>query len=157
MVTSGSRLHGLQSRRSSLPCAIGKEIDVALETWELMKGVRGHRMAKAAIENACWDLEAKRLNRPLWKHLGGTRAEISCGVSIGIQNTPEALIEKIETELAAGYQRIKIRDKAGMGLENHRSSARQVPREIRLMADAELPPTRSPTQLSSRNLINTAL
>jgi len=95
------------------PMVIGKEITSAAETWELMKAVRGHRMAKAAIENACWDLEAKRLNTPLWKHLGGTHAEISCGVSIGIQNTPQALLEKIETELAAGYQRIKIKIKPG--------------------------------------------
>lgn len=41
-------------------------------------------MAKAAIETACWDLEAKKLNVPLWRHLGGVNQEISCGVSIGI-------------------------------------------------------------------------
>lgn len=117
------------------PMCIGKEIDVALETWELMKAVRGHRMAKAAIENACWDLEAKRLNRPLWKHLGGTRTEISCGVSIGIQNTPKALIEKIETELAAGYQRIKIKIKPGWDLKVIAQVRDKFP-EIRLMADA---------------------
>ena len=60
-----------------------------------MKPVRGHRMAKATIETACWDLEAKKLGVPLWKHLGGTRPEISCGVSIGIQDTPDILLDKI--------------------------------------------------------------
>jgi O-succinylbenzoate synthase len=73
-------------------------------------------MAKATIENACWDLEAKKLGVPLWRHLGGTRNEISCGVSIGIQNTPEILIEKIRKEVDAGYQRIKIKIKPGWDL-----------------------------------------
>jgi len=117
------------------PMVLGKDIETAAETWGLMKAVRGHRMAKAAIENACWDLEAKLLNRPLWKHLGGTRPEISSGVSIGIQNTPEALLEKIETELAAGYQRIKIKIKPGWDLKIIAQVRDKFP-EIRLMADA---------------------
>ena len=117
------------------PMVLGKDIETAAETWGLMKAVRGHRMAKAAIENACWDLEARQLNRPLWKHLGGTQSEISCGVSIGIQNTPEALIEKIETELAAGYQRIKIKIKPGWDLKIIAQVRDKFP-EIRLMADA---------------------
>jgi O-succinylbenzoate synthase len=66
-------------------------------------------MAKAAIETACWDLEAKKLNVPLWRHLGGVNQIISSGVSIGIQDTVEQLLEKIQTELDAGYQRIKIK------------------------------------------------
>jgi O-succinylbenzoate synthase len=117
------------------PMCIGKEINSAGESWELMKAVRGHRMAKAAIENACWDLEAKRLGVPLWKHLGGTHAEISCGVSIGIQDTPQALLEKIETELAAGYQRIKIKIKPGWDLKIIAQVRDKFP-DIRLMADA---------------------
>jgi O-succinylbenzoate synthase len=92
---------------------VGKEIGGASEAWDLMKAVRGNRMAKAAIETACWDLEARRKNVPVWKLLGGTRTEIACGVSIGIQDTPEALLEKIGREVAAGYQRIKIKIKPG--------------------------------------------
>jgi O-succinylbenzoate synthase len=53
----------------------------------------------------------------LWKLLGGTVREIACGVSIGIQDSHEQLIEKIETELAAGYQRIKVKVKPGWDLE----------------------------------------
>jgi O-succinylbenzoate synthase len=68
-------------------------------------------MAKATLETACWDLAAKRAHVPLWQMLGGTRREIACGVSIGIQETPAALLDKIETEVAAGYQRIKIKIK----------------------------------------------
>src|SRR5205085_12074214 len=77
------------------PMVLGKEFASASEVFALMKPVRGHRMAKATLETACWDLEAKRLAVPLWKHVGGTRQEIACGVSIGIQDTPEALLEKI--------------------------------------------------------------
>jgi o-succinylbenzoate synthase len=91
------------------PLVLGKEFQTASEVWDLMKKVRGNRMAKAAIETACWDLEAKKLNVPLWRLLGGTKTSVACGVSIGIQNSVEQLFEKIETELAAGYQRIKIK------------------------------------------------
>ena len=117
------------------PMIVGKRIETAAETWELMGAVRGHRMAKAAIENACWDLEAKALGLPLWKHLGGARKEIACGVSIGIQETPEVLLEKIEAELAAGYQRIKIKIKPGWDLKIITQVREKFP-DIRLMADA---------------------
>ena len=78
--------------------------------------VRGHRMSKAALENAVWDAEARLKRVPLWQLLGGTRREIACGVSIGIQDSPEQLLQKIETELAAGYRRIKIKVKPGWDL-----------------------------------------
>jgi O-succinylbenzoate synthase len=79
----------------------------------LFAQVRGHRMAKAAIENAVWELDAQRQGVPLASLLGGTRAIIPCGVSIGIQATPEKLMETIARELAAGYQRIKLKCKPG--------------------------------------------
>jgi O-succinylbenzoate synthase len=70
-------------------------------------------MAKAALENALWDAEAKQKNLPLWKLLGGVRKEIPCGVSIGIQDSVEQLLEKIQTELSVGYRRIKVKVKPG--------------------------------------------
>ncbi|HBB88866.1 MAG TPA: o-succinylbenzoate synthase [Blastocatellia bacterium] len=112
-----------------------KEIENATGVWELMRPVRGNRMAKAAIETACWDLEAKQLGRPLWKHLGGERREIPCGVSIGIQNTPEDLLEKIERELAAGYQRIKLKIKPGWDVKIVELVRKRFP-DIQLMVDA---------------------
>jgi o-succinylbenzoate synthase len=80
---------------------------------ELFKQVRGHRMAKAAVENAVWDLEAQVKRISLAELLGGTREKIPCGVSIGIQPSPEQLMDKIAEELAAGYQRIKLKCKPG--------------------------------------------
>jgi o-succinylbenzoate synthase len=70
-------------------------------------------MARAAVENACWDLTARTSNMPLYKLLGGKLKKIPCGVSIGIQDNSEQLLEKIKTEIEAGYQRIKIKIKPG--------------------------------------------
>ena len=80
---------------------------------DLFKQVRGHRMAKAAVENAVWDLEAQAKRVSLSELLGGTREKIPCGVSIGIQPSLEQLMDKVEMELAAGYQRIKLKCKPG--------------------------------------------
>lgn len=95
------------------PLVLNREIESAEKTFELMRAVRGNRMAKAAIEIAVWDLEAKKLGVPLWQHLGGAKNEIECGVSIGIQDSIEQLFDKIQIELDAGYKRIKIKIKPG--------------------------------------------
>ncbi len=79
----------------------------------IFKKVRGNRMAKAALENAVWDLEAQMRGVPLAELLGGIREKIVCGVSIGIQPTMERQMAEIEKELAAGYQRIKLKCKPG--------------------------------------------
>jgi O-succinylbenzoate synthase len=99
------------------PALLGAKIERGKDAAHLMARVRGHNMAKAALENALWDAEAQQRKQPLWKLLGGTLPEIACGVSIGIQNSHEQLLEKIETELAAGYQRIKVKVKPGWDLE----------------------------------------
>lgn len=91
------------------PMIVGKAVGGAADIWNLMKWARGHRMAKAGIETACWDLEAKKLGVPLWRHLGGVNQTIECGVSIGIQDSIEQLLEKIRVEVDAGYKRIKIK------------------------------------------------
>jgi O-succinylbenzoate synthase len=114
---------------------VGHETDTASGVGALMKKVRGHRMAKATIETACWDLEAKQNGVPLWKHLGGVQTDIPCGVSIGIQDSVEILISKIEKELADGYQRIKIKIKPGWDLNVVERVRHRFP-EIRLMGDA---------------------
>src|SRR6202049_1622231 len=99
-----------------IPALLGRRIDSARYCPALFAKVRDHRMAKAALENAVWDAEATQKNKPLWKLLGGTRREIPCGVSIGIQDSIEQLLEKIQIELAAGYRRIKVKVKPGWDL-----------------------------------------
>src|ERR1700693_4084889 len=95
------------------PVVLGRSLVAAHESAGAMAKIRGHRMAKAAIENALWDAESQQKQQPLWKLLGGTTREIQCGVSIGIQDSVEQLLEKIEYELAAGYRRIKVKVKPG--------------------------------------------
>jgi o-succinylbenzoate synthase len=128
------------------PMVVGRELGRPPGAAVAMNRVRGHRMAKAAIETACWDLEARRAGVPLWKHLGGVQSEIPCGVSIGIQDSPEDLIEKIETELAAGYQRIKIKIKPGWDLDIVRRVRERFP-DILLMGDANSAYSLSDVQL----------
>jgi o-succinylbenzoate synthase len=99
------------------PAVLGKAVNKGADAPELMARVRGHRMAKGALENALWDAEAQARQKPLWKLLGGSQKESPCGVSIGIQNSHEQLLEKIATELAAGYRRIKVKCKPGWDVE----------------------------------------
>jgi o-succinylbenzoate synthase len=117
------------------PLVIGAAIESAEVVDGLFAHVRGNRMAKAAIETAVWDLDAHRRNLPLWKLLGGTREEIACGVSIGLQPAPSALLEKIERELSAGYQRIKIKIKPGHDIALVEAVRARFP-DIPLMVDA---------------------
>jgi len=84
---------------------------------KLFKLVRGNRMAKATLENAIWDLEAQREGIPLYQLLGGVREVIPCGVSLGIHASIPELLATIERELAAGYQRIKLKCKPGWDVE----------------------------------------
>ena len=102
---------------------------------DLFKQVRGHRMAKAALENAVWDLEAQVEGISLSRLLGGTRSVIPCGVSIGIQPTPEGLMDKIATELAAGYQRVKLKCKPGWDISIFEAVRARWP-DITLSCDA---------------------
>jgi O-succinylbenzoate synthase len=83
----------------------------------IFRQVRGNQMAKAALENAIWDLEAQREGLSLAKLIGGVQESISCGVSLGIQPSIAELMQVIERELAAGYQRIKLKVKPGWDLE----------------------------------------
>ena len=99
------------------PAVVGRTLAGGRDAAPLFGRVRGHRMAKAAVEGALWDAEAQQHQTPLWKLLGGARREIPCGVSIGIQDSLDQLMQKVETELAAGYRRIKIKVKPGWDIE----------------------------------------
>jgi O-succinylbenzoate synthase len=117
------------------PLLLGNELQAAVDVPNLLLAVRGHEMAKAAIENAIWDLEAQQRGVSLARLLGGTLNEIPCGVSIGIRRDIDGLISSVERELAAGYQRIKIKIKPGNDLEPVRHLRRHFP-TLKLMVDA---------------------
>jgi O-succinylbenzoate synthase len=117
------------------PLLKGREFASASEVWDLLARVRGNNMAKGALEAAIWDAEAKIKGVPLAKLLGGTREEIACGVSIGIKPTLDELVAAIRKELAAGYQRIKIKIQPGWDLAPVQRLRQEFPK-IRLMVDA---------------------
>lgn len=117
------------------PRVLGVEFAHPRDVLPALAAIRGHNMAKAAVEMAAWDLFARQRGEPLWRALGGTRERIESGVSIGIQDSIDELLRKVETELRAGYRRIKIKVKPGWDVNAVRAvRGRFGP--IRLMADA---------------------
>src|SRR5258708_14517541 len=117
------------------PLMHSREFFSAAKIWEMLEPVRGHNMAKAGLESAIWDAEAKQKGVPLAKLLGGVREEIASGVSIGIKNSLDELAAAVKRELAAGYQRIKIKIKPGKDVEQVKRLRQDFPR-IKLMVDA---------------------
>jgi O-succinylbenzoate synthase len=117
------------------PMLRGRELASAADVWPLLAQVRGHNMAKAALETAVWDAEAQLKNVPLWKVLGGARTEIPCGVSIGLKDSLDELLSTVKHELAAGYQRIKLKIKPGKDVALVQRVRQDFPR-IKLMVDA---------------------
>ncbi len=118
------------------PRVLKQNLSAAADVHALTKHIRGHNMARGGMEAAVWDLQARMDSQPLWKTIGGgARREIPCGVSIGIQDSVEQLLEKVEKELAAGYQRIKMKIKPGWDVDSIRRVRERFP-NIKLMADA---------------------
>jgi o-succinylbenzoate synthase len=117
------------------PMLKGKELSSAADVWPFLEHVRGHNMAKATVETAIWDAEAKLKNLPLWKLIGGERTEIPCGVSIGIKDSLDELSATVKNELAAGYQRVKIKIKPGKDIQSVQRLRQDFPR-IKLTVDA---------------------
>jgi O-succinylbenzoate synthase len=118
------------------PQVLNYSFNSAADVAQRSAHIRGHNMARGGLEVAVWDLEARMLARPLYQHIGGgARREIPCGVSIGIQESVQQLIQKIETELAAGYQRIKMKIKPGKDVDVIRAVRQRFPDTL-LMADA---------------------
>jgi o-succinylbenzoate synthase len=117
------------------PMLKGREFSSASDIWGMLEKIRGHNMAKAAVETAIWDAEAKQKNLPLWKHIGGSRQELACGVSIGIKETLEELVATVKKELNSGYQRIKLKIKPGKDILQVQRIRQEFPR-IKLSVDA---------------------
>jgi o-succinylbenzoate synthase len=118
-----------------VPMIFSREVSGPEDLTARFAPVRGHPMAKAALEMATWDLCAKRRSQPLWSLLGGTDRAIASGVSIGIQDSLEALVERVASERAAGYQRVKIKIKPGWDLQAVEAVRRAHP-DVPLMVDA---------------------
>jgi O-succinylbenzoate synthase len=117
------------------PKLVGRKIESAAKVGRALPAVRGHRMTAGGLEAAVWDLEARKLGVPLWKHIGGNRGDVACGVSIGIQDSIDQLLGLIEREVAAGYRRVKIKIKPGWDIDVVRRVREKFP-DLPLMVDA---------------------
>ncbi|PAV29841.1 o-succinylbenzoate synthase [Virgibacillus profundi] len=102
---------------------------------ELFQPIKGHNMAKSALEGAIWDLYAKRQNITLAEALGGEKKEIDVGISIGIQPSIEDLLQTIKGFVQEGYKRMKIKIKPGWDVDVLREVRANYP-DLPIMADA---------------------
>jgi O-succinylbenzoate synthase len=102
----------------------------------LERDFRGHNMAKAAVEMGMWALGATIAGEPLARFIGGTRTEIATGISLGIQASPAALIEKARSSLEAGYRKVKIKIEPGHDVEWIAAVRAALGPGAHLMADA---------------------
>lgn len=117
------------------PLVINKEISHPDEVWEIYKPFKRNNMAKASIEGAVWDLYAKKKGISLAEAIGGAKKEVDVGVSLGLEDTDELLLERIGEKVEEGYKRIKVKIKPGRDVEMVRK-IRAVYPDIPLMVDA---------------------
>lgn len=131
--TTGTAWHIL--RDFLIPAILGQAVAGPEEFQQRVAHVRGHPMAKAGLELALWDLRGQREGRSLRELLGGKRDRVEVGVSVGIQPSPEALVDVVSGYLAQGYGRVKIKIKPGRDVVDAQAVRRAFPR-IRLQVDA---------------------
>ena len=119
------------------PKVLGREFQMPDEIHPILeRDIRGHLMAKAAVEMGMWELAAQIQGKSLSKFLGGTKTKIATGISLGIQKSPQVLIEKIQQALKLGYQRVKIKIKPGADVEYLAAVRAAVGGEASLTVDA---------------------
>ena len=119
------------------PRALGGSVsDPPAMDARLATNIRGHLMARAAVEMGCWGLWAEREQQSLSRVIGGTRDSIATGISIGIQESPGALVSKCRSALDAGYRKIKIKIRPGADIEFIGAVRDALAPDVPLMADA---------------------
>ena len=131
--TTGTAWHILKDFIA--PLVLGKEVRDASDFQKRVEGIRGHHLAKAAVEMALWDLLGKRDGKSLKEMFGGTREKVEVGVSIGIQESASALVRTVASYLEKGYRRVKIKIKPGREVDET-SAVRNAYPELRLQVDA---------------------
>jgi O-succinylbenzoate synthase len=117
------------------PVMLSRPVNNLADLAARFNSFRGHNMAKAGLELAYMDLLAKTKEKSLSDLIGGTRAEVPVGVSVGIQPSLDQLLERVEQYLARGYQRIKLKIKPGWDVDVVRAVRQRHP-DIMLSVDA---------------------
>ena len=131
--TTGTAWHVLSE--FLIPVLLGADVDGPAGVERRLAHVRGHPMAKACLEMASWDLEARRRGLSLSEILGGSGQPVPVGVSVGLQKSDDLLVEKVGGYLAAGYRKIKLKIKPGRDVEMVRAVRQAFP-DAPLMVDA---------------------
>lgn len=127
-------INALVLREYLIPLVLGRELADAQALWEAMSPVAGHRIAKAGLECAFWDLDAQARGQSLSQRLGGTRTRVETGVSVSVHDTPDALLRTVEGYLYEGYQRVKLKIKPGKDLAETALIRRHFP-DLKLQVD----------------------
>ncbi len=118
-----------------VPAVLGRELEAPSAFPERVMGIKGHPMAKAGLELALWDLAGQIGGESLSEMLGGERTQVEVGVSIGIQDDVETLLNVVRDHLSEGYRRIKLKIKPGMDLE-YVEAVREAHPDLPLQVDA---------------------
>jgi O-succinylbenzoate synthase len=118
-----------------LPAVVGGTFVRPEQVLDPASWVRGHGMAKAAVEMAAWDMAARAEGVSLSRKLGGTREAVPVGVSVGLKPNDEALHEQVAGFLEDGYARVKIKIKPGRDVEMLAGLRARFP-DVAFMADA---------------------
>jgi o-succinylbenzoate synthase len=117
------------------PALLAKGSIIIEDFHTITASIRGHHLAKAGIEMALWDLKGKREGRSLRECLGGKRPRVEVGVSVGLQDSTQVLVETVAFYLQKGYQRIKIKIKPGRDVSETKAVRQAFPR-LALQVDA---------------------
>jgi O-succinylbenzoate synthase len=131
--TTGTALHILKDFIA--PLVLGQELTDAADFQRRVSGIRGHHLAKAGLEMALWDLLGKRAGKSLGELLGGKRTSVAVGVSVGLQESPAALVETVRQYIESGYSRVKIKIKPGRDVGTTTAVRKAFP-NLRLQVDA---------------------
>ncbi|MGH2567112.1 MAG: o-succinylbenzoate synthase [Bacteroidota bacterium] len=127
----------LALREWIIPRILGVEFSGPQEIYDLLnRDIRGHQMARAAVEMGAWELAAHMKGDSLAKLLGGVREKIEVGISLGITKNPEALVEKVQQSFKQGYRKIKVKIKPGKDVEYVKSVRSAVGMDVPIMVDA---------------------
>lgn len=131
--TTFTAVHAL--KKFLIPAVLNRDITHPNEVFNQFKFIKRNHMAKAAIETAIWDVFAKKNEKPLYEIMGGVKQQIEVGKSIGIQKTPDHLVDRVEQFVNEGFKKIKVKIAPGFDSEYLNAVRKKFP-DIPLMADA---------------------
>ncbi|HEY2300105.1 MAG TPA: o-succinylbenzoate synthase [Jatrophihabitans sp.] len=123
-------------RRFMIPALAARDRLDANAVAHVLAPIKGHRMAKAALELAVLDAELRAEGRPLARELGAVRDRVACGVSVGIMDSIPQLLDAVDGYLDAGYVRIKLKIEPGWDVAPVRAVRERFGDDVLLQVDA---------------------